>query len=158
MAYPSKVFHRRLANLDENSFMTGNFKNVPTSKNIIRQCSHEYRQSILIDKDVYQNIQMLTEKYISDLEFKSIPGFIQYFSIQPLTPALWTQSVVEFFHKMSDEHSLVVDATGSIAHKLGGKEMFYFGILSYDRCAKTEPYGSFHHKHPQVHFNAVSRR
>ena len=52
---------------------------------------------------------------------------------------LWTQSDVEFFHKMSDEYSLVVDATGSIAHKLGEKEIFYFAFLSYDRSVKTEP-------------------
>ena len=87
----------------------------------MKHCPHEYRWSTLIEKDVYQSIQMSTEKYISDLEFKSIPGFIQYFSIQPLTLVLWTQSDVEFFHKMSDEYSLVVDATGSIAHKLGEK-------------------------------------
>ena len=62
ITYPSKeLFQRRLANLDENSFLAGNLKNVPTSKNIIKQCSHEYRRSTLIDKDVYQSIQMLTE-------------------------------------------------------------------------------------------------
>ena len=81
MTYPSKELHRRLAKLDENSFRAGNLKNVPTSNNIIKQCSHEYGRSTLIDKDVYQSIQMLTEKYISDLELKSILCFIQYFSI-----------------------------------------------------------------------------
>ena len=103
----------------------------------MKQCSHEYRWSTLIDKDVYQSIQMLRERYISDPEFKSIPGFIQYFSTQPLTPALWT-SDVELFHKMPDEYSLVVDAIGSIAHKLVEKKVFYFAFLSNDRSVKTE--------------------
>ena len=139
MSYPSKEFHRRLANLDEKCFLAGNLKDVPMSKSVVKQCAYEYQQSILVDEDLIQSIQILKEKFISKLQSKSIPGFIQFFSIQPFTIALWTQSDVELFHKMSAEHSLVVDATGSIASKLSEKEFFYFAFLSYDKSVKTEP-------------------
>ena len=40
---------------------------------------------------------------------------------------------------MSSSHSLLVDATGSIATKLTDKEIFYFAFISYDRSIQTEP-------------------
>ena len=40
---------------------------------------------------------------------------------------------------MSSQHSLVVDATGSVAIKISEKEIFYFAFLSFDRSLKTEP-------------------
>ena len=47
MAYPSKEYHNRLANLDDDTFLAGNLKDVPMSKNVAKQCAHEYRQSIV---------------------------------------------------------------------------------------------------------------
>ena len=64
---------------------------------------------------------MLKEKYISELESRAIPGFIQFFSLQPFTLAFWTETDIELFHKILDNHSLLVDATGSIATKLSDK-------------------------------------
>ena len=40
---------------------------------------------------------------------------------------------------MSQQHCLVVDATGSVAVKINDKEVFYFAFLSFDRSLKTEP-------------------
>ena len=139
LPYPSKEWHKRLANVDESSFQAGNLKDTPISKNVIKQCGYEYRQSTVEDKDVIQSIQILKEKYIKDMTAKAVQGFIQFFSIQPFTIALWTEKDIECYHKMSPNHSLVVDATGSIATKLSKKEIFYFGFISYDRSVKTEP-------------------
>ena len=139
MAYPSKSFHKGLANLDADSFLAGNLKNVPMSKNVAKQCAHEYRQSTLLDKDIIQSLQSQKEVFLSTLHSKSIPGFIQFFSLKLFTLALWTEKDVELFHKMSVNHCLLVDATGSIATKISEKEIFYFAFISYDRSVQTEP-------------------
>ena len=139
LSFPSKEYHKRLADLDETYFQAGNLKDIPMSKNVLKQCGYEYRQSTLEDKDVVQSILILKEKYISELESRTIPGFIQFFSLQPFTLALWTESDIECFHKMSTNHSLLVDATGSISTKLSNKEIFYFAVISYDRSVQTEP-------------------
>ena len=52
---------------------------------------------------------------------------------------MWTEQDIEFYHRMSNSHSLLVDATGSIVTKKDGKEVFYFSYISYDRSVKTEP-------------------
>ena len=44
---------------------------------------------------------------------------------------------IELYHKMSNCHPLLVDATGSIATKIN--DTFYFEFISYDRSVKTEP-------------------
>ena len=36
--YPSKASHKRLADLDETSFLAGNLKDTPISKNVLKQC------------------------------------------------------------------------------------------------------------------------
>ena len=36
--FPSKEFHKRLSNLDEDSFNAGNLKDTPVSKNVLKQC------------------------------------------------------------------------------------------------------------------------
>ena len=128
LSYPSKEYHKRLDDFDETSFLAGNLKDTPILKNVLQQCAYEYRQSTLKDKNVVQSISMLKEKYISELV-----------SLQPFTLALWTETDIEIFHKMSDNHLLLIDATGSIATKLSNKEIFYFAFTSYDRSAHTEP-------------------
>ena len=139
LSYPSKEYHKLLANLDEKSFSTGNMKGVPLSKNVLRQCAHEYKKTTLEDKDVNESIIKLTQKYKKDLKSKSVNGFIQFFSITPLTIALWTEKDIELFHQMASKHSLVVDATGGVVTKLSAKEIFYFAFLSFDKVVKTEP-------------------
>ena len=47
LSYPSKVYPKRLADLDETSFLAGNLKDTPISKNVLKQCAYEYRQSTL---------------------------------------------------------------------------------------------------------------
>ena len=60
MSYPSKEFHRRLANLDEKCFLAGNLKDVPMSKSDVKQCAYEYQLSILVDE--YQ-LSILVDEY-----------------------------------------------------------------------------------------------
>ena len=40
---------------------------------------------------------------------------------------------------MTKQHSLLVDATGTIALELNDKEIFYFAFISFDRSLKVEP-------------------
>lgn len=138
-SFPSKEYHKRLSNLDEKSFSLGNLKDTPASKNVVKQCSHEYRNSLFEDKEVVRSIQLLKSKYNEELKGKSIMGFIQFFSVDPFIVALWTEQDIELYHRMSNSHSLLVDATGSIVPKKDGKEVFYFAYISYDRSVKTEP-------------------
>ena len=62
MSFPSKEFHRRLASLDEKSFLSGNLKNVPISKNVLKQCSYEYRKSQLVDDSLIKSLQILQSR------------------------------------------------------------------------------------------------
>ena len=139
--FPSKEFHKRLSNLDEDSFNAGNLKDTPLSENVLKQCTHEYRQSTFADKDLVQSLLILKEKIISQLAFKIVPGYtiIKLFSVQPLTIALWTQTDIELFHRMSSNHCLLVDATGSLVTKISDKEIFYFAFISHDRSVQTKP-------------------
>ena len=139
LAYPSKIYHRRLAALDDTSFQMGNLKNVPQSKNVITQCSYENRKSCQIDKSALASLKKLKSMYDKEMHAKHVPGFIQFISIDPLTIGLWTEKDIELFHNMSKNHSLVVDATGSMVMKMNGTEVFYFAFLSFDRSVKTEP-------------------
>ena len=86
--YPSKEFHRRLAELDEKSFQAGNLKDTPISKNVVRQCAYAYRKSTLEDKDIIKSIQLLQQKYVAESKSKCAKGLIQFFSVTPFTVAL----------------------------------------------------------------------
>ena len=101
MAFPSKEYHRRLASLDEKSFLAGNLKNVPLSKNVLKQCSYEYRKSKLVDDSVTKSLQILQDRYKKELPSKSVPGFIQFLSISPFVISPWCESDVQTFHEMS---------------------------------------------------------
>ena len=139
MSFPSKYFHRKLANLDEKSFSMGNLKDVPKSKSIVTQCSYEYRKGKQVDSSPINSLKELKLKYSKELNSKSTPGFIQFFTVDPLTVGLWCEKDLELFHEMSKNHCLFVDATGTITLKLNDKEILYFSFVSYDRSLKTEP-------------------
>ena len=135
MAFPSKYFHRKLASLDEKSFSMGNLRDVPQSKSVVSQCSYEYRKGNQIDASPINSLKELKLKYSEELNSKCIPGFIQFFTVDPLTVALWC----ELFYEMSKKHCLLVDATGTITLKLNDNKILYFSFVSFDRSLKTEP-------------------
>ena len=53
--FPIKEFHKRLSNLDEDSFNDGNLKDTPVSKNVLKQCAYKYHQSTFADKDLVRS-------------------------------------------------------------------------------------------------------
>ena len=83
MSFPSKEYHNRLASLDEDSFREGNLKHVPISKNVLKQCSYEYRKSKVADDSVINSLKILQTRYKDELSLKVAPGFIQFISISP---------------------------------------------------------------------------
>ena len=97
------------------------------------------RKSTLEDKDIIKIIQLLQQKYVAESKSKCVKSFIQFFSVNSFTVALWTEKDIELYQPMSDTKSVVVDATGSIVSKLGDKEIYYFAFISYNRSLKTEP-------------------
>ena len=140
MKYPSKLLHRKVSALDENLFQMGNMKDIPRSRNVITQCSYEYRKSKRQDDALMCSLMLLKEEFIKKMVYnKTVPGFIQFLSVDPFTIGLWCEQDIVFFHEMAKSHSLLVDATGSISTKLHGKEILYFSFLCYDRSVKTEP-------------------
>ena len=109
----------------------GNLKDNPMTKNVLKQFSYEYRKSTLEDEDAVKSIRIIEGKYSIELAAKSVPGFIQYFSINTFTIALWTDQDIELYHKMTNCHSLLVDATGSIATKINGGFHRVISVGSY---------------------------
>ena len=139
MTYPSKLYHRRLSALDDDAFEMGNLKEVPQSKNVLRQCSYEYRKGNRIDESLMTSLKALKGLYNEELKCRSVPGFIQYLSCGPLTIGMWSEKDIEHYHRMVNSHSVLVDATGTISLKINDKEIFYFSFLFFDRSVKTEP-------------------
>ena len=139
MNYPSKLFHRKLSALDDNLFAMGNLKDVPQSKNVIKQCGYEHRKANRVDEALMSSLNILKSKYDEEMKCKSVSGYIQFISSDPLTIGLWSEKDIELFHEMVRSYSLLVDATGSVCNKVNGKEIFYFSFISYDRSIKTEP-------------------
>ena len=139
MPFPSKVYHRRLAALDETSFQMGNMKNVPQSKDVVSQYKYEPKRNSRVDDTIIVSLQELKSSDERDLSTKIIPGFVQFTSFDPLTVGLWSEKDIELFRQMSQKYSFFVDATGTIASKLNGKEIFYFAFLSFNRFLKIEP-------------------
>ena len=78
MPFPSKVYHRRLAALDETSFQMGNLKNVPQPKDVISQCKYEAKRNSRVDDSNIVSLQELKSSYERDLSAKIIPGFVQF--------------------------------------------------------------------------------
>ena len=117
----------------------GNLKDIPISKNVISQCSYEYRRKNQLSESVVESVQLLKKAYNKELDHKFVPGFFQFISVDALTIALWSEKDIELFHEMTKQHSLLVDATGTIALKLNGKEILYFAFISFDRSLKVEP-------------------
>ena len=139
MKYPSKLFHRKLSALDDDQFLKGNLGDVPKSKNVINQCAYEFRKANREDDSLITSLKLLKVKFSEKLKEGAISGFIQFMSCDPLTVGLWCKKDIEFYHKMSKSHSMLVDATGSVSLKVNNKEILYFSFLFYDRAVKTEP-------------------
>ena len=91
MTYCSKFFHEKLNSLDERSFSMGNLKDIPISKNVISQCSYEYRRKNQKSESVVESVQLLKKAYNKELDNKFVPGFIQFIFVNPLTIALWSE-------------------------------------------------------------------
>ena len=45
-------WHKKLQELEEVQFQSGHLKDMPKSKNIVRQLTYEYRKSMLPDLDI----------------------------------------------------------------------------------------------------------
>ena len=112
---------------------------MPRSKSVISQFRYEYCKANQVDESLINSLKTLKSKYNAELNSKSVPGFIQFVSLEPLTAALWLESDIDLYHEMSKEHSLLVDATETVIFKLNEKEFFYFAFISFDRSIKTEP-------------------
>ena len=59
MTYPSKLYHRKLPALDDGAFEMGNLKEVPQSKNVLRQCGYEYRKGNRTDESLMTSLKSL---------------------------------------------------------------------------------------------------
>ena len=97
MTYPSKLYHRKLSHLDDKLFQMGNLKDVPQSKNVITQCAYEYRKDNREDKSLINSLSLLKTRYNKEMKNKSVSGFIQSISFDPLTIGLWREQ--DFFTK-----------------------------------------------------------
>ena len=146
MTYPSKLYHRKLSALNDDLFNKGNLKDVPQSKNVIRQCGYEYRKSTQADDSLIKSLKLLKCKYEEEMKGKSLSGYIQFISLDPLAIGLWCEKDLELFHQMAKSHSLFVDATASVCTKINNKEVYYFSFLSYDKSVKIEPVPQIDHQ------------
>ena len=79
MAFPSKIYHRRLAALDETSFKMGNLKNVPQSKNVMTQCKYENRKNNRVDDSIIVSLQDLKR-----VKLKRGSGFYTIYIFSPV--------------------------------------------------------------------------
>ena len=71
--------------------------------------------------DIYLSIAKLKEKFTNEIVGSKIKGYIQYYTIQPFIVGLWNEVDVEYFHQHAKDAVSILDATGSIASKINGK-------------------------------------
>ena len=90
-----------------------------------------YRKGNRIAESLMTCLKMLKSKYNEEFKCMSVAGFIQFISCDPLTIGLWCGKDVELFRHMVKSHSMLVDATGTIAIKVNNNEIFYFSFLFF---------------------------
>ena len=78
----------------------------------------------------------LKEEYLSQLDYNKVKDFIQYFSMQPFVIGLWTEKGI---HYNANQYTLMGDATGSIAAKVGTKMILCYSFLLCDKTRNGEP-------------------
>ena len=79
------------------------------------------------------------KKYYQSVVGKTVKGFIQSFSLDPLAIRLWTEDEIEIYHKRAKNVPLLVDATCGIISAVNDKRVFYFAIIIHNGMVKTEP-------------------
>lgn len=134
---PEVYWHKKLQELEEVQFQSGHLKDMPKSKNIVRQLTYEYRKSMLPDLDISKSSTIFKKELEKKRTNKCIDSFIQLLNSSPLLVGLWTKQEVKLLHELGSIHSLV--ATSNIATKMWEKRIFYFGFVIYNKDIRTEP-------------------
>jgi hypothetical protein len=125
---PAEVFYHNLSAADEDAIKLGNLNNVP-SKAALRQMLHEVISSELEDRDVFKEIDIISET-LKDI----MPGgYIQYFAKKPLNVIMYTDAQISFLHKLIKEKSaeMYLDATGSVVDKVPEQDssVLYYALV-----------------------------
>ena len=59
--------------------------------------------------------------------------------MQPFLRGLWTEKDIDMFHYNAKQYSLIGDAAGSIAAKVGTNMILYYSFLLCDKTRNSEP-------------------
>ena len=151
----SKAWHKHLSSLDNDDFLNGNLRSMGNSKHVYKTIKSEAAKSARQDKDLVVSVLKL-KKYYQSVVGKTVKGFIQSFSLDPLAICLWTEDEIEIYHKRAKHFPLLVDATCGIIFAVNDKRVFYFAIIIHNGKVKTEPIPVFQFMTNQM--NSPSRQ
>ena len=135
----SREFHKKLGDLADCSFKSGTLGEIRSTKNVYKQIKHEGLKVKQKHKDKVLSIMELKEQYISEIDYSTIKGFVQFFRLEPFAVGLRTEKDVDVFHFNAVNFTFMADATGSIAFKVGSKMVLYYSFALCDKTKKDEP-------------------
>ena len=88
---PEVYWHEQLQNLGDSQIDKEHLKDMPKSKNVVRQLLHEFRESLLKDPNVFKGFDILRKELKMKIKSKSADGFIQFL-------VYWVKVKLKFKH------------------------------------------------------------
>ena len=80
--FPSRESHKKLGDLVDCSFKSGNLGETGSTKNVYKQIKHEGLKVKQKHKNIFLSIMDLKEQYTEEFGYSKIKGFVQFFSLE----------------------------------------------------------------------------
>ena len=126
----SVEYAKRMQDMDDDVFVSGNRDDMGISTSVLRQIIHECRRNERLDTSELDSLLRLKTKYDNqDTGKHEIKGFIQIISVDPVILFLWTRAAVKVFHDVCQMDAVFWDATGQIVKsRMTTRKLFYYEL------------------------------
>ena len=74
--FPSRKYHKKLNQVDQCSFNSGNLEEIGNSKNVHKQIKHEGLKAKQKHENIFISLMNLKKEYLSRFDFNKIKRFI----------------------------------------------------------------------------------
>ena len=131
---PFNEYIRRIGEKDAaHIVLAGNFDGIGTSKQVLRQVSHEAATMCVHDSDELTSVHRLKKEMENQTKNKKVKGFIQLIASSPTFIFYWSEEGVRLWHDLSQKDVAVIDATGNVVRSWEEKKKF----LYYEVCIRN---------------------
>lgn len=88
---PSEAFHRRLGQMPENEFQTGNMT-ACANPTVVRKILSDHHLCDRIDRNMFLEVWLVGDLLRTEDEGCAMPGYVQHIACWPMTLHLYTQT------------------------------------------------------------------